>query len=746
MNKKITVVWLSWVMILSFLVTIIEIVPIVEAPTTWYVDDVLGNGAPGNPPEDFTSIQDAINVAQPGDTVFVYNGTYFENVVVNKTINLTGENKENTIINGGGSGTVVYVNVSWANITGFTVTWSGSFFGEGGMKLYNVKNCKVINNIISSNMGYGIYLESSMDNKVIDNNISSNNQHNIYLSISNWNDIIGNNISSSNWGDGINLISSSNNNILGNNISNNFDGIEFYSSSNNNITGNNISSNEGFGIYLRSSSSNNFASNNFINEGIFIVGSVLQHFNSHSILSNNIVNRKPLYFYKDSSDINIDGKLVGELIFANCTDVKVQNLHINDTDVGIEAAFSTNIMITDNTFSNDNYGIYFWSSNGNNIVGNTASLNDKGIYLESSSNNNIARNKGSNNDDGISLESSSNHNIIIDNDFSSNANGIFIVGSSNNCLSRNTFSNNGEGMRLYTSNNIITDNKVISNSWGIRLYESSSNNKIIGNNASSNVREGIYLQNSANGNIILGNNVLWNGYSGIRISSLSNNNDIIGNNVSYNGYSVNGAGIFIESQLSPSSNNLIYHNNIIDNAIQASDTTNNGNQWDNGYPEGGNYWSDFDESSEGAYDDFNGPDQMILGSDGIVDNGTIGGGGKNPYVIDSNSQDNYPLIEPNKNYMILKQGWNLISLPLIQEEQNLIKVLKSIDGLYDAVQWYNITEKKDQWKHYKVGKPYGNDLFELNEKMGFWIHITQPGDTIFFYNGTRLTENQSITL
>jgi hypothetical protein len=45
-----------------------------------------------------------------------------------------------------------------------------------------------------------------------------------------------------------------------------------------------------------------------------------------------------------------------------------------------------------------------------------------------------------------------------------------------------------------------------------------------------------------------------------------------------------------------------------------------------------------------------------------------------------------------------------------------------------------------------MSKPYGNDLFELNESMGFWIHIINPGDTIFLYNGTQPTENQTITL
>ncbi|UCE38306.1 MAG: carbohydrate binding domain-containing protein [Thermoplasmata archaeon] len=98
------------------------------------------------------------------------------------------------------------------------------------------------------------------------------------------------------------------------------------------------------------------------------------------------------------------------------------------------------------------------------------------------------------------------------------------------------------------------------------------------------------------------------------------------------------------------------------------------------------------------------------------------------------------------NYTILKQGWNLISVPMIQTEQDLPNVLDSIDGLYDAVQWHDSKDSNDPWKHHKVSKPYGNDLFELNETQGFWIHITRPGDTIFIYNGTQLTQNQTITL
>jgi hypothetical protein len=101
---------------------------------------------------------------------------------------------------------------------------------------------------------------------------------------------------------------------------------------------------------------------------------------------------------------------------------------------------------------------------------------------------------------------------------------------------------------------------------------------------------------------------------------------------------------------------------------------------------------------------------------------------------------------PQENYTILKPGWNLISVPRIQVDQDITCVLDPIYGLYDAVQWLDASDTIDPWKHNKVGKPFGNDLFEVNETMGFWIHITQPGGVIFEYNGNPPTENQGMIL
>jgi len=85
--------------------------------------DILYVGGVGS--GNYSNIQDAINASFNGDTVFVYNGIYYENIVVNKTIDLLGENTEETIIDGGGIGDVVELTANNTNISGFTIRHPG---------------------------------------------------------------------------------------------------------------------------------------------------------------------------------------------------------------------------------------------------------------------------------------------------------------------------------------------------------------------------------------------------------------------------------------------------------------------------------------------------------------------------------------------------------------------------------------------------------------------------------------------
>ena len=145
----------------------------------------VGGSGLGN----YTKIQGAINDAIDGDTVFVYNGTYHENVIINKSISLVGENIDNTTINGSGTGDVVFVNEENVSIQNFQITCSGNYVYEGysyknhdsGIEIDSVKNCEIINNNISSNYGDGIFVNNSVNISIMYNFFSLNNRTSISI-------------------------------------------------------------------------------------------------------------------------------------------------------------------------------------------------------------------------------------------------------------------------------------------------------------------------------------------------------------------------------------------------------------------------------------------------------------------------------------------------------------------------------------------------------------------------------------
>jgi parallel beta-helix repeat protein len=195
----------------------------------------VGGSGPGN----YTTIQDAINHASDGDTVYVYKGIYNENVVVNKSITLEGENQNNTIIDGQKAGTVISVHNTSVCVKGFTIQNSGWKFLSlrAGIKI-TARNTTILNNIISSNQ-IGIYLSSS-NNKVIENKITKN----IFC---------------------VNLYSSSNNTLDSNIIRFGVQGINLMDSDDNNIQNNTIQILAIGCIYLSDSYRNIVQHNNFFN-------------------------------------------------------------------------------------------------------------------------------------------------------------------------------------------------------------------------------------------------------------------------------------------------------------------------------------------------------------------------------------------------------------------------------------------------------------------------------------------------
>lgn len=126
---------------------------------------------------------------------------------------------------------------------------------------------------------------------------------------------------------------------------------------------NNKFSVNGAGVFLAWSTNTTISSNVFNLDGVFLVGSDTSHYTTHTITRDNVVNGRPLYFYKNCSGLDVEGVQVGQLIVANCKDVRIANLQIAGTDVGLLMAFVDGATITGNTFvSNSPFGIYLTGS------------------------------------------------------------------------------------------------------------------------------------------------------------------------------------------------------------------------------------------------------------------------------------------------------------------------------------------------------------------------------------------------
>lgn len=165
----------------------------------------VGGGGPGN----YTTIQSAIDTANPGDTIYVYNGIYYENVYIEKDdLHLIGEDKNTTIINASneaGNGIFIY-NCDYINISRFTIrnaqpsAGGPSQQGNGvyilaysmGERGETANNNTLIDCIICNNSNVGVYLTAydvdvSANNNLIQNcEISNNGLSGIYFGVGGW--------------------------------------------------------------------------------------------------------------------------------------------------------------------------------------------------------------------------------------------------------------------------------------------------------------------------------------------------------------------------------------------------------------------------------------------------------------------------------------------------------------------------------------------------------------------------------
>jgi len=235
-------------------------------------------------PDDYPKIQEAVNAAEAGETIFVKAGTYNEDyVALNKSVSLVGDNQKSVICYHSSLGFIVTANN--VHLTGFTITSIEA--GQGhAVDIANSSNCVIEDNLLENNL-VGISLYASASCNTISGNTLENNERSIELIDTSDNRISDNNITGA-LVSGISLDVSSSNTVSGNRISDLADGmgaLMLWKSSNNVISRNllfggnpmlmiecsantlseNFVVNSEYGMVVGASSGNSIYSNYFIN-------------------------------------------------------------------------------------------------------------------------------------------------------------------------------------------------------------------------------------------------------------------------------------------------------------------------------------------------------------------------------------------------------------------------------------------------------------------------------------------------
>ena len=436
----------------------------------------VGGSGPGN----YSRIQNAIDNASDGDTIFVFNGTYQESLEIYKSIDVVGESKENTVLDGQWDLDVVFIGSKSVNLTGFTLTG-----GLYGIRIASSENINIHDNNITHSKHTGI--------KILNSTFINISNNYVYKCTDVWYDA------------GIEVRESSSMNIHNNHILKNHrgvfimlsDGISFhdniiessevegvvFTGSSDNIIVHNQFINNGDrdgrnnGLELRMCLNNTLEYNSFINNGIHMEGHLRSHYDQ-TISTSNLVNGLPLLYYTGIHDYIVEDISPGQLFFIDCVNLTIKDLKIENTFTGIFLAFSKDITVQNVNASANSRGIYLYNSTECRIINNTVFSNSMvGIELSFSFNNTIMYNEVA----GAGMHGIyfgySEFNTITHNHLHDNTNiGAYLDISPNNTISNNEIFSNENGIVIHmASNNTIYQNNIMDNTCGYENYDCNDN-------------------------------------------------------------------------------------------------------------------------------------------------------------------------------------------------------------------------------------------------------------------------------
>jgi len=429
--------------LLVVLVGLLALVSVVdECSATDIIVDTGGNG-------DYLTIQEGIDNSSNGDTVFVWAGTYSENVELNVSISLVGNGSSSTIIDDGSVGAVLNISSSWCNVTGFNITASNS----NGINI-SVDNVTISDTVVYSNDGHGLYIfgnhtdvrycdifSNILNGVYVDGdfasflwcNISSNDKTGIGNTggliitpnlIMSWCNISGNEQGGYLFGDNMHISNCSFSSHLVSGIHIGGDYIT--------IRDCNISSNGGNGIVIASTSKYTSIINNIfntntqsgINMGIHVWDSVFSHntlvHNGFNGIVVNVFGKNNRF--DNNSLVSESGSYGMQLSTQSHHNTIENNTLVSENEVGIKLTNSDyNVIQYNNISTNSNQGIWLTSgSDWNTIAFTTFYDNLVGVQIDSSSNNSVYNCTFELNDYGINITGNSYDNHIYYNEFIEN--------------------------------------------------------------------------------------------------------------------------------------------------------------------------------------------------------------------------------------------------------------------------------------------------------------------------------------
>jgi parallel beta-helix repeat protein len=391
-------------------------------------------------PDDYLTIQEAVDYASNGDTIQVRAGIYYENVIVDKQLKIIGENCNSIII-----GEQVFTILSnYSTIENFTIKNSGilSERGIGALVVCSI-GCIIKNNTFKK-CGHGIYIHESKNIEISDNIVTDNI-------------------------DGISVWYSKYLFIYNNQMQNNkVNCIQFINCIKNEITSNNISLNGNFGLWLFNSFQN-IIKNNIIfynyHDGISIFRSI-ENTIINNMISGNLYNGISLRYLSNYNDIyenDIQNNAnVGIIIDQTCNTSVISNQLKENKKQGVLIYYKSgyNYLFNNIILNNNNSAIQIILSNKNNIIKNNISYNYYGVDIRWSNENNIYKNNIINNEQGLFLKAGS-YNVIFD---PNNKNTLIIqYSSTSNNIIMNNFIDNKVNAR--NSKDIILLHNFYLNFW-----------------------------------------------------------------------------------------------------------------------------------------------------------------------------------------------------------------------------------------------------------------------------------------